>query len=333
MIERTAYLDWLDRWRDRDVIKVITGVRRCGKSTLLEQYRDRLRAEGIPSERMVFLDLESFDNREVAASKDSLYQHVMNLVPPTGRTYVFIDEVQQVPEFEKAVGALFATKSIDLYLTGSNAHLLSGELATLLTGRHVEASILPLSFAEMAPTIAQAGSLDKYYRFARLGSFPFTTTLNEESLVTEYLTGVLNTILTRDVAVRKKVANMGTLFNLVEFMADNIGNLTSAKRIADTMTSMGQKVTMPTIENYLDGLTEAFLLYPVGRYDIRGKRRMERIRKYYLVDPGLRTTLLGNSSPDRGRVLENIVYLELRRRGGRIYVGKLDSAEVDFIVE
>ena len=334
LVAREEYLSWLTTWRDKDVIKAVTGVRRCGKSTLLRLFENHLRASGVDDQHIIAIDLENVDHDKSAASYVALYEHVMARAPESGTTYVFIDEVQLVPEFEKAVASLRAQANLDVYITGSNASLLASDLATRLTGRYVELSILPLSFREWTSGRSRVASLDAYRLFASYGSFPFTLQLEDQpTAVIQYLGGVLDTIIGRDVAVRRRVANMAALFDVVSFMADNIGNLTSPRRIADTLTSKGRRVTAPTVESYLDGLAEAYLLYPVNRYNIRGKRRLERIQKYYLVDPGLRTAMLGRSAPDRGRVLENVIYLELLRRHGRVFAGKLDNLEVDFVVE
>ncbi|MCL2804285.1 MAG: ATP-binding protein, partial [Micrococcales bacterium] len=314
LVVREAYLRWLTSWRDKDVIKVVTGVRRCGKSTLLRQFQDALRASGVDSQHIITVDLENVEHHPLAANYMALHAHVMANAPLSGTTYVFIDEVQMVPEFEKAVASLRAQPHLDVYITGSNASLLASDLATRLTGRYVELSILPLSFHEWMSVQNELASMDAYRQFAQYGSFPFIMQLaNQPTAITQYLGGVLDTIISRDVAVRRRVANLPVLLDLVSFMADNIGNLTSPRRIADKLTSSGRKVSAPTIESYLDGLVEAYLLYPVNRYNIRSKRRLERIQKYYLVDPGLRTALLGRSAPDRGRVLENVIYLELLR--------------------
>ncbi|MCL2470868.1 MAG: ATP-binding protein [Propionibacteriaceae bacterium] len=335
LIAREEYLEWLEEWRDKDVIKVVTGVRRCGKSTLLRMFRDRLRAGGVDDEHIIAIDLEDLDNNALTGNPVVLYEHVMARLPSSGVAYVFIDEVQVVPQFEQAVASLGAKEKVDVYVTGSNASMLSSDLATRLTGRYVELSILPLSFAEwMSAQATHLSSLDAYRQFSQWGSFPLTVQLqNSPDSVGQYLSGVLDTIVTRDVAVRHRVGKMSMLLSVVDFMADNIGNLTSARRIADALTLKGRKVTVPTIDSYLDGLTASYLFYPVSRYDIRGKNRLDRIRKYYIVDPGLRTALLGRASPDHGRVLENIVFLELRRRHAKVYVGKLDATEVDFVVE
>ena len=333
MVTRDGYLSWLATWQGKDVIKVVTGVRRCGKSTLLRQFRDRLRASGVDDKHIVAIDLEDASNHALTTDYLALHDHVAARVPKSGTTYVFIDEVQMVPEFEKAV-ASFNSKGLDVYVTGSNASLLASDLATRLTGRYVELPLLPLSFSEWLPGHDGLSSLDVYRMFASYGSFPFTRQISgQPTAIIQYLGGVLDTVISRDVAVRHRVANMSVLFSLVNYLADNIGNLTSPRRIADTLTSMGRKITAATVENYLNGLAEAYLFYPVNRYDIRGKSRLERIQKFYIVDPGLRTALLGRSTPDRGRVLENIVYLELVRRGATVFVGKLDNAEVDFVVE
>jgi predicted AAA+ superfamily ATPase len=329
-VERQGILDWLNHWKDVDLIKVLTGVRRCGKSTVLRQFRDTM-----PDATLVSVDLEDLDNASLTEGPDSLHRYVLDRIGDS-KTYVFIDEPQLVPHWERAVDSLFLNKNLDIYVTGSNAHMLSGDLATLLTGRYIDIHLLPLAFSEYAGSTwaTGLGVSDSYRRFSRLGSFPLATTMgNDEVGIREYLAGVLNTILTRDVAVRRNVSNMSALLALVDFLAGNIGNLTSPKRIADTMTTLGRKISPSTVESYLEGLLQAFLFYSVPRYDVRGKRRLQRNEKYYIVDPGLRTALLGRASPDAGRVLENVVFLELMRRRAKVYTGVIGEYEIDFVVE
>ncbi|MDR0989844.1 MAG: ATP-binding protein [Propionibacteriaceae bacterium] len=335
LIDRPSYLSWLRRWRDHDLIKVVTGVRRCGKSTLFQIFQNELRASGVPDDHIVNINLEDPTTAAITTDYLTFYQHVIDQLPPQGMTYVFVDEVQRLPEFEKAADGLHLRPQVDLYLTGSNANLLSSDLATLLSGRYVELDLLPLSFAEFVsahPTnLAKA---DLFQRYLDSGGFPYVTRLGDDTTaISEYLTGLINTILIKDVAIRQKISNASRLSRIVDYMADNIGNLTTLKKISDTLTSLGQKVSQPTVENYLRGLEDAYLLYPGPRFDIRGKRRLEVNQKYYLVDTGLRRALLGRSSPDTGRVLENVVFLQLLRQAKSLYVGKLGSAEVDFVVE
>ncbi|MCL2423858.1 MAG: ATP-binding protein [Micrococcales bacterium] len=344
LIDRPADVDRLARWRDRDVIKVVTGVRRCGKSSLLALFRDRLRAEGVRDEAIVTVNLE--DPEQLARTPDhlSLYREVVARLAPGATTYVFVDEVQEVDQFERAVDGLHLRADVDLYVTGSNAHLLSGELATLLSGRYVEIGLLPLSFAEYVtarrpgldddPTLRQAllGSL--FADFVRFGAFPYVTRLQPDiDLVRDYLLGILNTVLLKDIVARRKISRADTLRDVVAFMLDNVSNLTTPKKISDTLGSTGRRVAPETIAGYLAGLTESYVLYEARRYDIRGKRLLENTAKYYAVDTGLRTALLGDRPRDIGYLLENVVYLELRRRFAEVYVGKLGPAEVDFIAE
>ncbi|MCL2668013.1 MAG: ATP-binding protein [Micrococcales bacterium] len=342
LIDRPADLARLARWRDQDVIKVVTGVRRCGKSSLLALFRDRLRAEGVSDDAIVAVNLE--DPEQLARTPDhlSLYREVVGRLATGTTTYVFIDEVQEVDQFERAVDGLHLRDDVDLYVTGSNAHLLSGELATLLSGRYVEIGLLPLSFVDYVrarrpgldddPTLRQGLLASLFADFVRFGAFPYVTRLQPDiDLVRDYLTGILNTALLKDVVARRKIARADTLRDVVAFMLDNVANLTTTKKIADTLTSSGRRVAPETVAGYLTGLTDSYVLYEARRYDIRGKRLLENTAKYYAVDTGLRTAVLGDRPRDDGHLLENVVYLELRRRFAEVYVGKLGPTEVDFI--
>ncbi|MCL2466660.1 MAG: ATP-binding protein [Micrococcales bacterium] len=342
LIDRPADLARLARWRDQDVIKVVTGVRRCGKSSLLALFRDRLRAEGVGDDAIVTVNLE--DPEQLARTPDhlSLYREVVGRLATGTTTYVFIDEVQEVDQFERAVDGLHLRDDVDLYVTGSNAHLLSGELATLLSGRYVEIGLLPLSFVDYVrarrpgldddPTLRQGLLASLFADFVRFGAFPYVTRLQPDiDLVRDYLTGILNTALLKDVVARRKIARADTLRDVVAFMLDNVANLTTTKKIADTLTSSGRRVAPETVAGYLTGLTDSYVLYEARRYDIRGKRLLENTAKYYAVDTGLRTAVLGDRPRDDGHLLENVVYLELRRRFAEVYVGKLGPTEVDFI--
>jgi predicted AAA+ superfamily ATPase len=264
--------------------------------------------------------------------------------------YVFIDEIQMVNEFQKAVNSLFIKKNVDLYITGSNAYMLSGELATLLSGRYVEIHLLPLSFSEYLSAFSgrpdrlqwsghassmEAGLSRHYQNYLVNSSFPYTVELAEKpdgvKQIRNYLSGIYNTILLKDVVARKKVSDVFMLESLARFMFDNIGCETSTKRIADTMTSAGRKISVHTVENYISALVDSFILYRAGRFDIKGKQHLKTGDKYYLVDPGLRYFLLGSQMKDEGRILENVIFLELRRRGYEIAFGKNGSTEVDFV--
>ena len=339
LIQRPRSTAWLRRWRGRDVIKVVTGVRRCGKSTLLRLFQDELRADGVPDERIVCVNLEDPAHSALLGDHRVLYEHIKSLLPQDGRAHVFIDEIQQADQFERVADGLFILPGVDLYLTGSSSRLLSGSLATLLTGRYVEHRLLPLSFGEfVAGRTDEARTTglplrDLYDEYVRFGGFPFVASLNSDDDAREYLEGILSTVLLKDVATAQRVANAAMLQAVTRFVFANIGNLTSIKKIADTMTSAGRGVSRQTVESYLTGLTDAFVTYPAPRWDIRGKRLLESGEKHYVVDVGLRRALLGARPIDAGHVLENIVYLELLRRPGRVFTGKIDQREIDFVVE
>jgi len=337
LINRPEPLAWLDSWRDKDIIKVVTGARRVGKSTLLSLFQAELSAAGVPKTHIVTVNLEDPTLSDLLGDHKKLYKYIKSKVPKSaGTTYLFIDEIQNAESFERVVDGLYILPSVDLYLTGSSSHLLSGALATLLTGRYVEYHLKPFSFAEFVAAKAAGTNppiRDLYDEYVRVGGFPFAASLNDDDQIRQYLEGIINTILLADIAQTLKVANPAQLRAITEFVFSDIGNLTSAKRIADAMTSAGRPISRPTVGNYLTGLTDAFLVYPAKRWDIRGKRLLENGEKHYIVDTGMRRTLLGSRPVDAGHVLENLVYVELLRRPGKVYVGKIDSKEVDFVVE
>jgi predicted AAA+ superfamily ATPase len=339
LIERPACLEWLRRWRDKDLIKVVTGVRRCGKSTALMSFAAELVASGVPADHVISLNMEDPACRDLLGDPYALYDSVVARLAPGGTNYVFIDEIQQVKDFPRAADGLFIRPDVDLYLTGSNAQFRSSDLATLLAGRYVEYELLPLSFAEFvsAQPLADPGGAPRtmeavYADYLRWGGFPYATLLpRDDAVVGQYLDGVVSTVLFKDVIQNRQVRQPAVLQAVVAYIADNVGNLTSPTAIAQALTTSGRKTNAPTIEGYLDALASAFLVYAAPRYDIRGKRILERIEKYYLVDPGLRTSLLGGVTRDTGRLLENIVYLELVRRGLTVRVGVVAGQEVDFV--
>ncbi|MBP3609451.1 MAG: ATP-binding protein [Lachnospiraceae bacterium] len=331
MIQRDNYMEKLKRWKDKQVIKVVTGVRRCGKSTLLKQYKEYLLGQGIKEEQCIFLLLDDLQN-EALREYHRLYEYITERLTKEQRYYIFLDEIQLVPEFQKAVDSLYLKENVDIYMTGSNAYILSGELATLLSGRYVEISMLPFSFREYV----EATGLEKKQAFQNYflrGGFPYASRIEEEEAYQEYIAGIFHTVLLKDIVDRKKIADVKLLESILCFLADNIGNMVSSKKIADTLTSMGRKTTSVTVDNYLKTLQEAFVLYEAERYDVKGKQFLQSLGKYYLVDMGFRTHLLGTKLRDFGHVLENIVYLELLRRGYRISVGKVETEEVNFMVQ
>lgn len=330
MIERKKYLEQLISFKDKDLIKVITGIRRCGKSTLFDLYIDYLKEKGIEDEQIIRINLEDADYDFIKNYKD-LYEYVKAKLISDKQNYVFLDEVQIVEDFQKACDSLYIKKNVDLYITGSNANLLSGELATLLSGRYVEIKMLPLSFEEYISYRGESDLQQKYVDYITKSSFPYTLNLENVKDIRAYLDGIYNTILIKDIATRKKISDISALDSVVRFMFDNIGNLCSSTKIANTMCSSGRNITVPTVESYLSALMEAFVLYKASRYDIKGKQRLSSGAKYYVSDIGLRYYLLGSKNADQGHILENIVYLELLRRGYEVYVGKVDNSEVDFI--
>ncbi len=333
MIERTEYMSLLEKWRDKKIIKVVTGIRRCGKSSLLRMFREKLLAEDVSEEQVQELNFEDLD-KEPFLDYKALYSHVKKHLCPEKMNYLFFDEIQMVNGFQKAIDSLFLLDNVDIYVTGSNAYLLSGEIATLLTGRYVEIKLFPFSFNEYLQAMPSDMSLDTAYReYIEKGSFPYVLQIkNDREMVREYLAGLYNTIVLKDVVSRRKITDVMMLESVVRFLADNIGNISVIKRISDTMTSLGRKITSHTVENYISALTDSYIFYSVPRYDAKGKQLLKTGQKFYLADVGLRSVINGTKGGDLGHVLENVVYLELARRGGEIYVGKVGDAEIDFIV-
>ncbi len=333
-LERKEYLDKLVGFRDKQLIKVVTGVRRCGKSTLLEIYQDYLRANGVEEKQIVSINLEDFDLyylREPAA----LHAYIKDRLVPGKMTYVFVDEIQHCTDFPAVIDSLYIRKNVDVYLTGSNAYMLSSEIATLISGRYVEIKMLPLSFGEYVLSTGDKTNLaGKYREYIQSSSFPYVLELKEQPYaVRDYLEGVFNTIVVKDIAARKRIADTMMLESVTRFVFDSIGSQLSTKRIADTMTSSGRKIDVKTVERYLEGLMESYIIYQAKRYNIRGKQHLKTLEKYYVVDIGMRYMLLGTSGTDVGHILENVVYLELLRRGYDVYVGKIDELEVDFVAK
>ena len=330
-IERGEYLSKLKKFRDKKLIKVVTGIRRCGKSTLMEIYRDWLINQGVSSERIVFISFEDYDYFSLR-DPQNLYGYVKDRLSETEMTYLFFDEIQHVKDFPDVINSLNLKPNTDIYLTGSNAYMLSSELATLLSGRYVEISMLPLSFKEYVVAIGGQNSLqDSYNQYVTDSSFPYTLELESSDEISDYLNAVYNTIVVKDIMTRQKIQDVTMLESVIRFAADNIGNILSTKRIADLMTAEGRKIDQKTVEKYMHAFCETFFLYEAKRYNIKGKQLFKSLSKYYLVDIGLRRMLLGSRGFDVGRVLENEVYLELLHRHSQVYVGKNDQLEVDFV--
>lgn len=331
-IQRTEYLNKLIAFRDKKIIKVITGVRRCGKSTLMQIYQDYLRDIGIEEKCIVSVNLEDYDYYELRQPKN-LHSYIKERLVNGKMTYIFLDEIQRCENFPEVVDSLFIKDNVDLYLTGSNAYMLSIEIATLISGRYVEISMLPLSFKEYVLSTGSSNELSrKYTEYLENSSFPYTLELKgQPKEIKDYLDGIYNTIVVKDVASRKRFPDTMMLESVARFIFDNIGNPLSTKKIADTMTSYGRKIDVKTVEKYLNSLMESFIVYQAKRYNISGKQYLKTLEKYYVVDIGMRYMLLGSRSTDIGHILENVVYLELLRRGYQVYVGKIDDLEVDFV--
>lgn len=329
MVKREGYLDKIKKLKDKQVIKVVTGVRRCGKSTLLQQFRDYLRECGVDNSHIIAINFEDLAFEHLHDYK-ALYSYVTERLVPGQMTYVFLDEIQTVSDFQKAVDSLFIQENVDVYITGSNAHMLSGELATLLSGRYIEIRMLPLSFAEYYELVGgdRRTAWNSYFTH---GGFPYTAQLDDDAVRREYLSGIYNTVLLKDIVSRKRIQDVPLLESVIKFLFDNIGNTVSSKKISDSLTFYGRKTTSVTVENYIEALMESFILYKAGRYDIKGKQYLKSLEKYYLVDVGLRRLLLGDKYSDIGHILENIVYLELIRRGYRVSIGKIGNLEIDFV--
>ena len=335
IINRMNYLEQLIRWKDHQVVKVVTGIRRSGKSTLLcVLYKDYLLSLGISNNQIIVINLESIENENLYHYKN-LYEHIVKLLVPNKKNYVIIDEVQNAVDFQKAVDSLYITDNVDLYITGSNAYMLSGDLATLLSGRYVTIEVLPLSFQEIVDTNHSLESIDAQFRnYLRWGGFPYISQLsNDGNQINQYLEGIYSTILKKDIIARNKVSDIFVLEDVIRFVFDNIGNTISSKKISDALTSNGRKVSRPTVDSYLSYLMSGYAVYKVNRYDVKGKEYLRSLEKYYVTDLGLRNFLLGFRNIDRGHVLENVIYLELKRRGYEIYIGKYDDKEIDFIIK
>ena len=331
MIERTEYLEKLKKWKDKDLIKVVTGIRRCGKSTLFELFIEYLKTIGIEENHIISINLENPDN-DFENYKD-FYKFVKQQIKDEKQYYIFLDEVQNVPEFQKAVDGLYILKNVDVYITGSNAYLLSGELATLLTGRYIEIKMYPLSFKEYIEYYQKDADEKIYLNYINRSSFPYALKLEDETEIDDYLDALYNTIILKDVAQRRKIADTSMLKTVAKFMFNNIGNCLSIKKIADTLTSDGRPISVHTVENYLDALVESYVFNKVARFDVKGKQYLQSGEKYYATDVTMRYALLGRRNIDAGHMLENIVYLELIRRGYKVYIGRTGEKEVDFVAE
>lgn len=333
MIQRKEYLEQLITFRQKQLIKVVTGVRRCGKSTLFALYIDYLKSTGITDEQIISVNLDDVEHEDLQDYR-RLYNYVKERLVQDRYSFVFIDEVQNCKSYEKAVNSLFIKPNVDVYITGSNAYMLSGELATLLSGRYITIDMLPLSFKEFckAPISAEKSARENFVDYLRFGSFPYVAMIERnDAVVKPYIDGIYSTILLKDVAKREGITDVSLLENIVKFVAGSIGSPISTKKISDTINSSGRKISVNTVDHYLRTLADSYIFYKVDRYDIKGRQHLKTLGKYYLVDSGIRNVLLSGSSSDFGHLIENVVYLELLRRGYKINTGKLAEKEVDFV--
>lgn len=332
-IYRKQYMDKLISLKDKNIIKVLTGIRRCGKSTILNQFKNYLIENGIKNENIISINFEDNNNNNLLDG-EILHKYIMKRSDSNTKNYIFLDEIQNVVGFEKCIDSLLLREYLDIYITGSNSYMLSSELATFLTGRYIQIHVLPLSFQEYLSYYGETDELKKYNDYITYGGFPYLINMDNNNEKLEYLDSVYNTVLVKDVVSRKKINDILILESLCRFLFDNIGSYISTKKISDTLASYGRKNSVHTIEEYLNALVESYILYKVNRYDIKGKQLLKTQEKYYLSDIGLRTYLLGKSfDKNLGHILENIIFLELKRRGYKIYIGKNDLTKVDFVVE
>jgi len=333
MIARKDYLDKLKANKDRNIIKVLTGVRRCGKSTLFNQYREYLKSAGILERQIIAINLEDLDFEDLCDYK-KLYAYIKERLCPDLMTYVFIDEVQNCNQFEKVVDSIFIKPLTDVYVTGSNAYMLSGELATMLSGRYITIYMLPLSFSEFYWSGQNQGmnKLALFNSYITKGSFPYLAEIgNDANVISPYLEGLYSTILLNEIAKRENITDVLLLESIIKVLASSIGSPISIKKISDTLISAGRRISVNTVSQYVAALVDSYLFYKVDRYDIKGRQFLKTLGKYYLVDMGIRNILISGSASDLGHIIENVVYLELLRRGNKVHIGKLSEHEVDFV--
>jgi predicted AAA+ superfamily ATPase len=321
--------------RERDLIKVVVGVRRAGKSTLLRQFQRELLVEGVNPNQIVGYNFEDPAHRNIR-SWEKLYDEIDVKLVPDKMNYVFLDEVQLVPDFQKAVDGLHIKTNVDLYITGSNAYLLSGELATLLSGRYIKIDVFPFSFFEYVQAFPDENPNGLYRNYSLFGGFPQAARLlqSARSEISDYLRGVYDTIVVKDIAHRRKFSDLSKFHSVAEFVLSNIGNITTPKKIADTMTSIGRNISNHTVESFIDALTDSYVIFPAKRFDIRGKKLLQTREKFYCVDAGLRNIVTNSmEGADEGFILENIIYLELLKRYNNVWIGKVGEFEVDFVTQ
>ncbi len=342
MVERKEYLDQLWMWKDEQQIKVVTGIRRCGKSVLLEQYQQRLLEDGVTPQQIISINFENLDYEHLKDYRE-LYTYLKERLCPDKMTYIFLDEIQEVQHFEKVVDSLYIREDVDIYITGSNAYMLSGELATLLSGRYIEIKMLPLSFREYT-VVTGLSKEEAFAEFMKTGGIPYVAVMNRtDEKVDQYLEGIYNTVIIKDIEQRqvrrertgdrRKITDITLLKTIARYLASVIGSPVSIKSITNYLISSGKKVSQNTVNDYVEALTESFVFYPVERFDIVGRQLLKTNNKYYMVDMGIRNHILPRKQYDLGFTIENIVYLELERRGNKVHIGKYGSTEVDFVTQ
>lgn len=333
-VKRREYLEKLIALKDKQIIKIVTGVRRCGKSTVLNQFKQFLLDNQVSENRIISINFEDLAYEDLCDYK-KLYTYITEKLCDGVKNYVFLDEIQHVKDFPKAVDSLYIKDNVDLYITGSNSYMLSGEIATLISGRYIQINMLPLSFKEFCEAATELSSFsEKYNKYIQTSSFPYVLQLSEQPmLMQDYLESIYNSIVIKDIISRKQINDIKILKDILRFVFDNIGGLLSSNKIADTLTSYGRKIDAKTVEKYLEALSESYIVYQAKRYNIKGKQYLKNIEKYYVVDVGLRAVLLPPNKTDFGKILENLVYLELLRRGKKVFVGKVDDYEVDFVAQ
>lgn len=342
MVKRKEYLNKLIEWKDEQVIKVVTGIRRCGKSTLLLQYQDYLRENGVLAEQIITLNFEELENEALLDYK-ALYSYIKEGLCKDKMTYIFLDEIQNVSSFEKAIDSLYVKDNTDVYITGSNSYLLSGELATLLTGRYVEISMLPLSFAEYKE-LSNESEESAFSEYMRYGGMPYVASMSKtEEKVNTYIEGIYNTVVVKDIEDRqkrretdpdkRKINDIALLKTIAKYLSSVVGSPVSVKSVTDYLTSNGRRVSPNTVDDYMDALAESYIFYPAERFDIVGKEILKSNKKWYIVDLGIRNHILPRKNYDLGFSIENIVYFELLRRGYKVNIGKYANNEVDFVAQ
>lgn len=334
MLIREEYLQKLIDSKDLNLIKVITGVRRSGKSTLLLQYKDYLLSQNIKEKDIIYMNFESAEWYEIKDYND-LYKNITSKITDGNKKYILLDEVQNVVGWEKAVNSLLVGTNSDIYITGSNAYLLSSELTTLLAGRVLTIKIYPFSFKEFMATYPFKNDEDKYDKFdkyLKYGGMPMLVNMNDnEQLIINYLNDLKEVVLKKDVISRNNIKDIVFLDNLIKYMASVIGNLTTPNAIAEFMKKNGSNITNETVDSYLKMLENAYFLYRVPRYELKGKQLLKTQGKYYFIDNGLKNIIDGITHYDSGSSYENLVYIELLRRGYEVYVGQYNDIEIDFI--